>query len=190
MYGGGSMMAKVSAVEAPPPGPGLNTVTRADPAEAMSAIVMVARSWLLPMKVVVRLEPFQRTTEPFRKFDPTTTRVKAASPAIALEGDIEESAGTGLLMVKMTAFEVPPPGVGLNTVTCAVPAAVTSLDGIVARTCVALRKVLERFWPFQRTTDPEMKLLPFTVSVKVPPTEPATTLLGESEETCGTGLGA
>jgi hypothetical protein len=30
--------------------------------------------------------------------------------------------GLGLLMVKVRAFEVPPPGAGLDTVTAAVPA--------------------------------------------------------------------
>ena len=61
-------------------------------------------------------------------------RVKAAPPAVALVGEIELSVGAGLVavMVNVFALEVPPPGVGLNTVTEAVPVAATSLARICA----------------------------------------------------------
>ena len=38
------VIAKVNALEVPPPGAGLNTVTDADPTAAMSAAVIVALS--------------------------------------------------------------------------------------------------------------------------------------------------
>lgn len=73
--------------------------------------------------------------------------------------------GTGLLMVKVTALEVPPPGVGLTTVMSAVPAVATFPTGTVAVSCVDETKVVAKAEPFQLTLDVEMKLLPFTVSV-------------------------
>ncbi len=67
----------------------------------MSAAVMEAVSWLLLTKVVVRLVPFHRTTELELKLEPLTVNVKAAPPAVALDGEIEIAVGTGLLMVKV-----------------------------------------------------------------------------------------
>src|SRR3989338_4433394 len=119
-------MVKVSAVEVPPPGVALNTVTKADPALAMSAARMAAVSCPLLTKVVVRLDPFQRTTEPVTKFEPFTVSVKAAPPALALVGESELTAGTGLFILKVRELEVPPPGAGLNTVTKAVSAVARS----------------------------------------------------------------
>ncbi|PYM31494.1 MAG: hypothetical protein DMD80_00235 [Candidatus Rokuibacteriota bacterium] len=47
-------------------------------------------------------------------------------PTAAVLGEIEVAVGTGLLMVNVFAAEVPPPGVGVNTVTDAVPAVAIS----------------------------------------------------------------
>jgi hypothetical protein len=63
-------IAKVSAVDEPPPGRGLKTVTDALPAEAMSAPSIRATRCVLPWNVVVRGLPFQHTTEPCTKFAP------------------------------------------------------------------------------------------------------------------------
>src|SRR3990172_2694501 len=87
--------------------------------------------------------------------------------------------------MKGSAFEIPPPGAGLKTVTCAVPVVATSLAGMDAWSCVALTKVVVRSAPFQRTTEDEMKLLPVTVRVKAGP--PAVALLGERELRMGVG---
>src|SRR6267378_5192913 len=67
-------------------------------------------------------------------------------------------------MLRGWAFEVPPPGAGLKTVTWAVPVAAMSEAGMDAVTCVAETNVVVRADPFHCTTDPETKLLPFTVS--------------------------
>ena len=61
--------------------------------------------------------------------------------------------------------EIPPPGAGANTVTCATPSDATSAAGIVAVSWPALTYVVGRSAPFQRTIDDEAKLPPFTVSV-------------------------
>ena len=65
--------------------------------------------------------------------------------------------------MKVAAVDVPPPE---NTVTEAVPAETMSALAMAAVSCVALTKVVGRSAPFQRTTEVELKLLPFTVSVK------------------------
>lgn len=54
----------------------------------------------------------------------------------------------------------------LAAVTCAVPTEATSAAVIVAVNCVPLTTVVERAEPFHCTAVPEMKFVPFTVSVK------------------------
>jgi hypothetical protein len=86
------------------------------------------------------------------------------------------------------AFEVPPPGEGLKTVTAALPALAISVAGIEAVSWLPLAKVVGRLDPFQRTTDDEMKLLPLTVSIKAGP--PAVTDEGLMPVMAGTGFEA
>jgi hypothetical protein len=50
---------------------------------------------VLLTNVVVRSEPFQCTLEPEMKEEPFTVSVKAASPALALAGEMEDRTGTG-----------------------------------------------------------------------------------------------
>src|SRR5712691_136698 len=89
-------------------------------------------------------------------------------------------------IVNVSAFEVPPPGAALNTVTDAVPAVAMSLAGIAAVTCAAETNVVVRALPFHCTVEPEMKLLPFTVSANVGP--PAAAAAGLSPVVVGTGF--
>ncbi len=89
-------------------------------------------------------------------------------------------------MLKVLAVDVPPPGVGLVTVTCAVPAVERFAAGTDAVTLVLLPKVVVRAVPAQFTTVPETKFEPVTVRVKAAP--PAVPLVGESEVTLGSGF--
>src|SRR5215472_5300693 len=86
----------VAALELPPPGAGLTTVTATLPAEARSAAPMLALSWLLLTNVVVRLLPPHCTVELDKKLEPFTVSVNANAPAGALVGEIELTLGTGL----------------------------------------------------------------------------------------------
>ena len=88
-------------------------------AAPISAAVMAACNCVALTNVVVRLVPFQFTTDPLMNPVPFTVRVKAAVPAVAVDGDSEVIVGTGLgaAMVNGEFAEVPPPGAGLNTVT-------------------------------------------------------------------------
>jgi hypothetical protein len=58
-------------------------------------------------------------------------------PKLTLETD-NVTTGSALAMVKVRAFEVPPPGEGLTTVTEAVPTVAMSAAGTVAVNCVPL----------------------------------------------------
>ena len=130
MAGGGGLIVKVAAEEVPPPGAGVETVTLAVPAVAMSAGVIAAVRLVLETKVVVRALPFHWTMEDDTKFVPVTVRVKAALPASMELGFSEVSVGAGLLIVNSCALEVPPPGAGVETVTFAVPAVAMSAAAI------------------------------------------------------------
>jgi hypothetical protein len=94
--------------------------------------------------------------------------------------------GVGAVIGKVIAADVPPPGVGLNTVTEALPAALISLAEIAAVSCVLLANVVVRSAPFQRTFELEMNEEPFAVSVKSG--SPALALVGEMEVKTGTGF--
>jgi hypothetical protein len=81
--GTGLLMVKVCELEVPPPGAALYTVTCAVPAVAVSTAVISAVKRVAETYVVVRFDPFQRTTEPLTKPLPLTVRVNAAPPAVA-----------------------------------------------------------------------------------------------------------
>jgi hypothetical protein len=129
------LIVNVCTLEVPPPGAGLNTVTWAVPAAAISVAGIDAVNWVAEIYVVVRSAPFHRTTEFVTKLVPLTVNVNAAPPAVAELGERLVVVGTGLLLaliVNVCALEVPPPGAGLNTVSDAVPATAMSVAGIVA----------------------------------------------------------
>ena len=62
---------------------------------AMSLAGMAAVSWVSLTNVVVRVAPFQCTTEPNTKPVPLVVSVKPAPPATAVVGDTEVRTGTG-----------------------------------------------------------------------------------------------
>jgi hypothetical protein len=181
------LIVRVNALEVPPPGAGVNTVTGTVPATAMSEAGIAAVNLVAETNVVVRSSPFQRTTELVTKLLPLTVSVNAAPPAVRDDGLRLEIVGTGgLLIVKVSALEVPPPGGGENTVTCAVPATAMSEAGIAAVNLVAETNVVARSSPFQRTTELVTNLLPLTVSVNAAP--PAVREEGLRLVVVGTGL--
>ena len=134
--------------------------------------------------------PFQRMTDVIAKMLVVefAVSVNAAPPAVALVGEIELSVGAGFVAVMLNVFavEVPPPGVGVKTVTEALPVAAMSLARIWACSLVLLTNVVVRLLPFQRTTDEATKFDPVATSVKAP--LPAAAVLGMIELSVGTGL--
>jgi hypothetical protein len=144
--GCGLLTARVTAADVPPPGAGLNTVTDRLPVEAMSLARIAAVSWALLLNVVLRFEPFTRTTEPGTKLLPVTVNVNPELPAVALAGEILANDGCGLLMASDSVPVVEPSG--LITPMARLPVEAMSLAGIAAVSCVALTKVVVRFAPF------------------------------------------
>jgi hypothetical protein len=90
-------------------------------------------------------------------------------------------------MSNIATLEVPPPGPGFDTVTKAVAAAAKLEAGTGAVSCELLTKVVTSAPPFQFTTEPFTKFVPFTVSLK--PGLPGTAAAGRKGRfTKGTGL--
>src|SRR5260370_314009 len=89
---------------------------------------------------------------------------------------LKNTADEELAMGNKTEFESPPPGLGVTTVTEAVPGRVTSEAGMVAVNCELLTKVVGRAAPFQFTREPETKPVPLTMRVK--PAAPGAALSG------------
>src|SRR5437867_1269824 len=186
IVGTGFRIVKVCGLDVPPPGAGAKTVTVGVPAAAMSVAGIVAVSCVGDTYVVARPAPFHCTTEPATKSVPVTVSVNPPSPATAAAGLSPVVVGTGLVMLKVCGFDVPPPGAGLPTVTCAVPPVAMSVAGMVAVSWVAETNVVARSAPFHRTTEPPMKFVPVTVSVN--PGPPATAAVGLRPVVVGTGL--
>ena len=136
--------------------------------------------------VVGLATPLNVTTEPDTKPEPLTVSVKAAPPAVALDGVSDVIATFGLLIVNWRLADVPPPGAALVTATLAAPAAAISDAVIAAVSWAALTKVVALAAPLNFTTEPETKPAPFTVSVNAAP--PAVALAGESDVAEGAGL--
>jgi hypothetical protein len=155
----------------------------------MSDAPMAACNCVPATYVVVRGNPFQFTTDPLMNPVPFTVSVNPTDPAVAEEGDSIVMDGAGLLgalIVKPAFTDVPPPGAGLNTVTCVVPALAMSDAPMAACNCVPATYVVVRGNPFQFTTDPFMNPVPFTVSVN--PTVPAVAEDGDNIVMDGAGL--
>jgi hypothetical protein len=118
-----TVIVKFTLGELPPPAGGFSTETRAFPAELISEARICAVREVLETNVVSLWVPFHNTCEPEMKFVPLTVKANAELPATTLEGDRDVTDGAGFggrVIVKLSAGEVPPPGVGFNTVTLAV----------------------------------------------------------------------
>jgi hypothetical protein len=115
--------------------------------------------------------------------------VKPDEPATVDVGLSELVVGIGfvtVVIVNVCAFEVPPPGTGFTTVTGTVPVAATSIAGIAARSVVLEMNVVVAISPLKFTTEPEMKFVPVTVSVKSE--LPAAVEVGSIEVSAGMGF--
>src|SRR6266481_67019 len=108
-----------------------------------------------------------------------------AVPSVPVRGETEALIGASVV-TKEEKLDVPPPGVGLDTVTAAVFSSATFAPGTAAWSCPALTKVVVRGAPFQFTTEEGTNPFPFTVNVKSPFC--STTEGGLTPVTTGTGL--
>jgi hypothetical protein len=100
---------------------------------------------------------------------PVTFRVTPAVPAVARAGESEVIAGTGrelgAVVEKFMGLEFTADG-KFDMEIAAVPSKPVSVAEIMAVSCIALTNVVGRGDPFQLTTEPLTKFVPFTVRVK------------------------
>ena len=183
---GALAIVNVCALDVPPPGLRFTTVIDAVPAVATRDAGTVAVSCVEETKVVARGAPFQFTVEVETNLVPFTVKVKSALPAVLQVGLIDVVVGTGLLIVNVTEFDVPPAGGGLTTVMDAVPAVATLAAGTIAVSLIEDTNVVVRAEPFQLTVEVETNLVPFTVKVNC--ALPAVVEVGLIEVMVGTGL--
>src|SRR3989344_1012046 len=109
-------------------------------------------------------------------------------PTTIEEGEMLAIAGMGVpgaKVVKVTAFDTPPPGPGLNTVMASVSGETMSEAGMLAVSWVLEIKLVVLMAPSNRTSEPDMKLVPFTVRVN--PGSPAVLDEGDMLTIVGTG---
>ena len=154
-----------------PLGAGVLTLTWGVPTEAISAAEIVALIPVGSTNIVVRLFPFHSTSEHGTKPLPITVSRNPDDPATALFGMSEVMTGTGSELGAVSVkFEAPDVVVELDTVTAAVPRVpgkAVSVAEIMAVSCVGPINVVGRGDPFQFTTRPSTKSVPFTVNVKL-----------------------
>jgi hypothetical protein len=100
---------------------------------------------------------------------PVTVRGKAAVPAVARAGESEVMVGAGselgAVMEKFKELEFTADG-RFDTEIAAGTSEAVSVGRIAAVSCVTLTNVVGRGDPFQLTTEPLTKFVPFTVRVK------------------------
>ena len=140
----------------------------------------------MPLKLTPRNVTVQPDTNPL----PLRVRVCEEFDPVAGFGLTLVIVGPEEIIVKLAALDVPPPGLGLYTVTCAVPPEAMSEARILACKLVTSPPpltvgVVVRFAPFHLTTDDDVNVLPLTVRVNADP--PAVALLGLSEVITGNG---
>ena len=103
----------VLALEVPPPGAGVCTVTEAVPAEATSNAGTWPVSCVALTYCVVRAVLPHITVDALVKLVPFTVSGNAALPTTVDAGAMLLIDGTGALTVNVLALEVPPPGAGV-----------------------------------------------------------------------------
>jgi len=182
--GGGALVtANCSALLDPTVGAGLRTVTLTEPACATSLANMTAESCVAATKVVARSAPAHCTWAPCTKPVPVTVRVNAWLPVRVADGLSAVNAGAAFRIVNVSDADVPPPGAGLTTRTCAIPAEAKSPAAMAALTALLLTTVVGRVAPFHCTVVPGTKPEPFTVRSIAG--LPASASAGTSERTAG-----
>jgi hypothetical protein len=121
-------------------------------------------------------EEFPVTVEPGRKLEPAIWICVSGEPAGTAEGLSEEIEGERLFTESDSEFEVPPPGVGLETVMAWVPASVALLAGSVALSPPVVTNVEASAFPSRLTDDALLK--PEPASIKDVSADPTETLPG------------
>src|ERR1700733_8535355 len=132
------LIAIDAALDVPPPGVGVNTLTERLPAVAWSATVRDESSCVELMKVVERELPLTCTTVEETKFAPVTViGVTVAVPVVTRFGVTVIEPGAGLFTGNEAAAVLPPPGLGFAATTERLPAVERSAEVSDVTSCVA-----------------------------------------------------
>ena len=167
----------------PVPLSGLTTFTVLTPVVVPEAMVILAVSLPELMNVVeftVTPDP-NLAMAPARKLEPRMSTFRV-TPLAPLFGDVDVGAGAGLMVRHPVHVAEPPPVV---TVTSRAPTGAVAAALTLIVSLVLLTKVVETTVTPVPDTDvvaPDWKLVPFTVSVRVPPWP---SLFGLTEEMVG-----
>jgi hypothetical protein len=135
----GAVVVNVSALLVPPPGAGFTNVICAEPAVATSDAGTCAEALVAVATFVVSAVAPKNAMPPFTKPVPVSVIENIAEPATVDEGVIDASVGDGFVAPTVNVFVplVPPPGAGLLTAICTVPALARYDAGTIASSCVA-----------------------------------------------------
>lgn len=174
-------------LDVPPPGAGFVTAVGAVPTAVSEVAAIVAVRVVPPFETVLAtVTPLNVSVEPVTNPEPFAVITKAELIG-ALAGVSEPRTGTGLLAVKFTEFEEPPPGVGFATVTPMAPGLFTALAGMFAvMSWPLLETAAATVAPPKCMVAPNKKFVPDAVNSEIAaPTEPE---FGLIEVICGAGL--
>jgi len=188
IVGTSALIVNVLALDVPPPGAGVTTVTETVPSVATSNAGTVAVSAVALTYVVVNAVVPHITVDWLVKPAPFTVSGKAAAPAVAVVGEIPPTVGASALTVNGLPLEVPPPGAGVTTVTKTVPSVATCNDVTCAVSSVALTNVVASAVVPHFTVDALVKFAPVTVSGNA--AAPVVAVVGEIPLIVGAGGGA
>jgi hypothetical protein len=164
----------------PPPGVGFTTVTPNTPPVNVVFSGITAVTSVALTNVVVQEVPATCTVELDVKLVPVTVKVSEVVPEVEAVGEMDVTRGNGLLMLKIEADEVPPPGVKFTTVTFTLPDDVTSVEAIVPLSTLPLVNVVVTSVLPNLIVAPRANFWPFTVSVN--PLAPCATFAGDNDE--------
>ena len=106
----------------------------------MSAAVTAMVTCVALTNVTVRAVPLNVPVAPLTKLLPLIVKLKAAPPTVALEGESELRVAAGLVTLKDSELEAPPPGAGLLITTGKEPAAAMSAAMLAVGPATAVRQ--------------------------------------------------
>jgi len=95
------------------------------------------------------------------------TTPEKANPSVVVTG-VPVADKSASVIVNVVGLVVPPPGVGLNTVTAAIPSSAKSAAGITAWRSELSKKLVVKAVPFHWTTEVAENPDPMTVIDKFP----------------------
>lgn len=174
----GSLTIIEKGLEFPPPGAGFVIEIGTEPAIVKSPDGIVATSSVAETYVLATTAEFALTVEPGRKLEPVIWTCVSGDASGTVEGDTETIDGVRFLIESVSEFDVPPPGVGFDTVIVWLPAMVSLAAGSTALSWLDETRLAVKRFPSKLTVD--ALLNPDPVRVSVVSADPTGALAGET----------